>query len=1127
MLTCRFRLLTFIGICLVALLCVTNLAAQTEKASVRGTVTDPSGAIVPAATVRLVDVDHGTRAQATTNSDGIYSFPEIAPGNYRMEVEKGGFKIIHLTGITANVQDNLEENFKLDFGTVSESITVEARRENINTIDGSVSTVVDSQFVENLPLNGRSFQSLIDLTPGITVVAGGGPNVNGQFSVNGQRQTANAFYVDGVSANFAAQPGSVGTNNEVGNLPAYTILGTTQALVSVDALQEFKIESSTYSAEFGRQPGGQVSLVTRSGTNSYHGSVFEYFRNEDMNANDWFADKAHSAKPRDRENDFGGVFGGPIVIPHIYNGKNRTFFFFSYEGLRLAAPAFSLSNVPSMCLRGLGGCAPGEVPAAAALQPVLQAWPVPTGKNLLCPAGATILTCGVCPGGVAIGTATCPSGTSPANIPVLSTAGTPNGLAEFPLSYSLPTQFNATSVRIDHSFGAKLNVFGRYSTTPSQSITQSSANLGRSTRTYLETETLTLGATWTISPSMTNDLRANYSNNPAFNATLATDLNGAITPPRSSLVLPQYDTPGVQSVIALFTIPGNTGGTQNLTLTDNTQATQRQYNVVDSLSWTEGKHQFKFGVDYRKLTPVDFVNTNILTVNFGLCPSPANGCFANTRQQLTNAVAGTGSVGATLKVRPIVHNYSLFAEDTWKVTHRLTLSLGLRWDVNPAPGEANGNVPLAVDQITNLATMNLAPFGTPEYKTYYKGFAPRTGLAYQLIQTPGHETVIRGGFGVFYDSGNDNAALNFNGRIPMSSSHTISQIAYPLSAATVAPGTVPVVVPAICNCSIIAFDPNLKLPATLEWNVAIEEGLGKSQTLKVTYVGASGTNLLSNNFDTLTGPASAGKIFNPNFTNVTLWKNGATSNYNALQSQFTRRLSHNFQALVSYTWSHALTNDPTNNAGPGNAGFDIRHSLGAAITYDIPAPGKNRLVDQILGHWSIDSSIRAQSALPTSVISSQGVSPVDGSPILLRAFQNPGVPLYLTGDACTASNGGLICPGGRRLNPAAFTALTTLQIQSLTQGTSGLNKYRALGAWQVDQAVRREFKITERVKFQLRAEAFNIMNHPNFGPINGSLASATFGEPTTMLNKANGVGAAQVYLLGGPRAAQIAGKIIF
>src|SRR6266851_4617533 len=355
------------------------VVAQTETATVSGLVTDRTAAAVSGAEVRLQSVERGTVTITTTNNAGIYVFPSVQPGQYQISIQKQGFKQVDLLGLVVNVQDHIEQNFRLEVGSIAESVTVEAAASMINTTDGSVSTVVDQSYIKNMPLNGRSFQDLILLTPGI--VTQSPQNVNssvgqtGEFSVNGQRQESNNYTVDGVSANVGAAPGLIMIQlaGASGSVPAATALGTTQALVSVDALQEFRVQSSTYSAEYGRNPGGQFAFETKSGTNQWHGTAYDYLRNDYFDANDWFNDYFRLKQPPLRQNDFGGTLGAPVRIPGLYNGKDKTFFFVSYEGLRLTSPQpASINYVPDASLR---------VAAPAPLNQALNAFPVANGQD--------------------------------------------------------------------------------------------------------------------------------------------------------------------------------------------------------------------------------------------------------------------------------------------------------------------------------------------------------------------------------------------------------------------------------------------------------------------------------------------------------------------------------------------------------------------------------------------------------------------------------------------------------------------------------------------------------------------------------------------------------------------------
>src|SRR5215471_11575493 len=310
------------------------LYCQSTSASLRGRITDPSKALVVSAGVACVENQTQVRFETTSNSSGEYYLSNVPPGAYRIEVEKTGFKKIVKPDVILHVQDALTIDFEMMVGPVSESITVEAGAPLVNTSDATVSTLIDRKFVEDLPLNGRSFQTLIMLTPGVVVTQTAFDD-QGQFSVNGQRADANYFTVDGVSANFGVTGYFPLVQAAGGAIPALSVSGGTNSLVSVDAMQEFRVQTSSCAPEFGRTPGGQISIATRSGTNAFHGTLFEYFRNDVLDANDWFNGYTNVPpipKAKDRQNDFGGVFGGPIV-------KDKTFFFFSYEGLRLRQPS--------------------------------------------------------------------------------------------------------------------------------------------------------------------------------------------------------------------------------------------------------------------------------------------------------------------------------------------------------------------------------------------------------------------------------------------------------------------------------------------------------------------------------------------------------------------------------------------------------------------------------------------------------------------------------------------------------------------------------------------------------------------------------------------------------------------
>ncbi len=1089
------RSLLSLAFCLLALLIthrssLITVAAQSATATLSGTVVDQNGAVIPGVSITVLNAGTSLQREATSNDQGDFVVPLLPPGTYQIRARRDGFAQLEIPNVVLNVGDQKALNIQLKAGDVNATVTVDSNAETVRT-DGSVGTVVDRQFVANIPLNGRSLQSLITLTPGVVLAPGGsvGGRDKGMFSVNGQRANANYFTVDGVSANVGNNTGAIFASSQAvgGTLPALTVDGGTNGLVSIDALQEFKIQTSTYAAEFGRQPGGQISLVTRSGTNDFHGSVFEYIRNEAFDANDWFANANRQRRPLERQHDFGGVFGGPLFLPRFgeggpsfYSGRNRTFFFFSYEGLRLALPKFQLTNVPTLCLRGLGGCGGGQSAGAAALRPILNALPLPNGRDL------------------------------------------GNGMAEFSATYGDRSRLNATSLRIDQVVGKRLTLFGRINKAPSSSLARGSAGTGLSDLQHLELDllTVTIGATYSANSRMGNEVRANYSKNDGKNFFTLDGFGGAVPVARSMLIPSQFDSPTAQSQASFAPFPGASDTSfRAVAIGTSVPADQRQINVIDNFAYIFASHQLKFGVDYRRLTP------SLSPTSYAVV-----GLFFNQAQVISNSASGI--VLAMPSAEPVYTSFSLFGQDTWKVSRRLALSLGLRWEVNPPPGERSGDKPLALTEISDLRTTDIAPQGTSLWKTTYNNFAPRVGVAYQLSQTPGRETILRGGFGVFYDVGSNQGSVGFSG-FPFRLSRSVALLSYPLDPTQAAPPPFPGLTPPYGG--INSFDPNLKLPYTLQWNLAVERSLGLKQTVSASYVGAAGRRLLVQKQLKLAAAA-----VNPKFTTLNLINNAATSDYDALQVQFQRRLSRGFQALASYTWSHAIDESSSDFADNiltrGNADFDIRHNFTSALVYDIPGVKLNSVADAILRGWSADSRITVQSAFPLNITAGQIIDPTDGTVRNRRASLIQGVPLYLTGSQY---------PGGRTLNNATPTAaqIAAAGCAPFTpsspngkgafctpptgvQGTLGRNVVRGLPAWQVDMALNRRFKLTEKVGLQLRAEAFNLFNHPNFGQIQTSISNVNFGQATNMLGRSLG-GLNTLYQVGGPRSFQFALKLAF
>jgi hypothetical protein len=1025
---CPFASAVVLALCLLPGLAL----AQSDTATVSGLVTDSKEGALTGAEVSAVNVEAGTRTNVFTNQDGVYVLRNLRPGQYRLLVDSQGFQQIVLVGLLLSAQDAVGRNFTMQIGSVIQSVTLTASGEEVD-ISPAVGTVVNQQFVENLPLNGRSFQSLIGLTPGITFVptsGGGGGSSFGEFSVNGQRANANYFTVDGVSANsgtaFVFDPGqTVG-----GTTPALTVSGGTNGLLSVDAMQEFRVQTSTFAPEYGRSPA-QVSIVTRSGTDQFHGTAYDYLRNNILDARNYF-DGPPLPMPPLRQNDFGGTLGGPII-------RNRTFFFFSYEGLRLLLPQTAVGTFYT---------AEARQNVAPAYQPLMKALPLPDG---------------------------------PVN---------PDGLtAPLTVGYSDPTSLDAYSLRIDHTINQHLRLFGRYSHAPS---IMSHRFWSEEQNFFVNSDSATMGVTFASASGFSNDLRANWSRNTGRHTSVMDNFHGAIPPPDSAMYPQGYSSRTSQF---LFLPPGTDGEIRSGLQEANVQ---KQLNFTDNFSITAGAHQLKFGADFRHLNPASNTNNYDLSINAS---------YGSMQLGIVDGIYNTGGASITAAI----DNYSFFAQDIWKVSPRLMFTYGLRWEINTPIRSVTPGKPLyAVRGIFDSDPFGLAPAGTPLWHTQFNNLAPRVGAAFQF--TP--QTVLRGGFGRFYDLGYGGGLAGTMIWFPY---YTVFAIGGPIPFDLTNPAfRAPVftLVPNGGTTYIDAVDPNLKVPFTYEWNLAVQRGLGRDQSVSATYVGAHGENLLRE--DTIL--STVGYL-----TFAT--RNADWSNYKALQLQFQRRMARGLQALASYTlakstdtasedtaggvWTTSLSNvNVASDLGPSR--FDVRNSFSAAVSWQIPSPHWEPLNHGLLRDWQVDGVVRISSAPPYDV-TAQVDSPVYYE---TRADIVPGVPFYLPAPGQ---------PGGRTLNKDAFTAPSAGQ-----QGDLPRNYFRGFPVDQTDLSLRRQFHLTERASLILGAEYFNLFNHPMFAAdtFNHIVGFPGFGQITETLNEDLGL-LNPLYQIGGPRSGQLTIKLLF
>jgi hypothetical protein len=1010
-------------------------ASAQETSSLSGTVSDPSGAVISGAQVVLTRISQGTAQHTATNGVGRYTFPFVTPGIYDLQITEQGFKVFTQAGVVVETAQRSVANVNLSVGGPQETVTVEDHRALINMSDGSVGATIDRTLIENVPLNGRSLQSLWTLVPGVTQVAvGSSPDPrDGTIVVNGQRAQSNQFIVDGVSANVPSGQGYSFSPN----LPSLNALGGTQGIVQVDEVQEFKVLTSTYSAEYGTSPGGQFSFSTRSGGNALHGAAYDYFRNEVFDANDWFSNNLGEARGKLRQNDFGATLGGPVVLPHWYNGHNKTFFFTAFEGLKLVTPITDVIKVPDQTLR---------TSAAPALQSLLNYFPTPNGADL---------------GG---------------------------GVAQYTLSASQPSTVYAGAFRVDQSFGAKLQAFARYTRSPS-TVSDADGRFFENDDTSITTQSLTAGLTWVQNQNFGNDLRFNWSTTNSLsgygNAKDGLDLFSFLQRSRTN-------PPDSLSVIT-FRLKG---GIFALEQGDSFTHSQ-QFNLVDAFSWIKGAHALKFGGNLRRLNATLSPNTYVADTGFSSVASVQAG------------VADFLDVASSNQPQPAFYNYGLFINDEWSMTPRLHVQLGVRWDVNPVPATVGGQSPTVFTVDSTFSTVTAQPAGTPIYKTQYKNFAPRVGLAYSLPWGGGKTTVLRVGGGLFYDTSDALGAQPYSG-FPFGGSTELDNVSFPFTQAQTAPPPDTVSLDG-ADGNIYAVNPKLRLPVTYAWSAAVEQSLGPRSSFTVSYIGNHGSQLLQ----------SVYSYYVNNAESLNYTSNGANSSYNALQTQYQARLFHGLTAFGAYTWSHSIDDAALQQNGyfdlpiRGNSDADQRNVARLGVSYTAPQL-RGRLLSEFLGEWGTDMNISIQSGLPFDLQVGYIDEP-DAAEQIARPNVVPGIRPWMPNPSA---------PGGWQLNPDAFSVPDTDANGQYLPGTLGRNVFHGFAVGQADVDVRKTFRLAEPFNLQFRAEAFNLTNHPNFSNYDTYITDSTVGQAQSTLRAQLG-GLSPLYQVGGPRSLQFALKLIF
>jgi hypothetical protein len=1038
-------------------------ALAQDSATLTVTVFDPSAAIVPGAKVTLTDLHRGTVSQAETLDNGFAVFEFLPPGDYSLVAEKPGFEKYQVDALTLKVRDRQTFRVELKVGAPGTSVQVTARAQTLSS-EGTEGVSLEQNYIQDLPTDGRNAESLIFMAPGIVPATDG----SGGFDANGLRSTTNYYTLDGVSLNQSPSGGGTpfgggggGGRGFGGGPAALSGANASTNLISIDSMQEMKVQTSSFAPEFGRSPGAQIVMTSRGGTNSLHGTLYDYIRSGAFDANDWFANAGGYGKGSEHQERPGGVFGGPLV-------KDKTFFFIAFEKLSLTSPESLIADVPDMASRAT---------ARTTLLPYLNAFPIPNSTQL----------------GV-------------------------DG-AVYNAITSNPSDSSSASIRVDHVLNPRTTLFARYSLIPSNTLQRgtqfSTPNI--LTEQTSRSQLATIGATHEFGNGTLNDLRLNYSTATSSGFSTMDNYGGAV-PLTDSEIFPA----GVTTAAGAFSL--NVLGFAGYSFGGHSDNTQQQFNGVDSLSKVYGRHNLKVGADFREILQTTFRNPYNLGVSFnGVSTTTATGA-ANLYALLTGDALNVQVTSSVPEVYPTYRNFSLYGQDTFRMTERTTLTYGLRWDINPAPTAREGSQPFALssDLIAGV-TQN-----QPIYATQWHDVAPRVGIAYLSDDAPGREMTLRAGFGMFYDVGYGVAGQAFFGA-PYANVRTASEIGFPLAPGDLIP---PVLPPTRPYGQILTGESGLLSPLIYQWNGTWEKNFGVGQTLSVSIVGSKGDNLLR----TSTMPS-----YTAAYDIIQELTNGAQSDYDGLQIQFRKRLSSVLQTQLSYTWSHSIDSASSDSGfgggfaslfggQRGDSDYDIRQNVSFSGSWRLPSPAQGRMYAP-LRDWYLDFVASAHTGLPFDLSAvSESTSSATGCN---TTSTNNGVPTTgLFANVRPSYVGGAIwiddpaAPGGRELNSAAFITPC-----GYAQGNMGRNELRGFSFAQLDLSLRRVIPITERYRFSIGLEGFNVLNHPNFAnpsPLEGAnLASPDFGVVTQMLNQSFGGGVNALYRSGGPRSMELALRLQF
>jgi Carboxypeptidase regulatory-like domain len=1104
----KLRLLFFVPV----LLLMMALPALAQQGTIVGTITDPSGLPAPNVAITITDVGTGLPHRYTTGTTGEFVAADLPIGTYDLRAQATGFKVAEQKGIVLNVGDRDRIDVKLEVGSTQETVNVEANVVAVQTDSGEVSDLITGKQMQQLATNGRSFYSLATLTAGassnmsdfnVPTPVGG----NATVSFNGQRQSHNLYMIDG------------GEDYDRGGS------GNISIMPSMDSIAEFRMLTSNYGAEYGLSSAGTMTMAFKSGTRDFHGTAWEFLRNNALDAGYYFNNASNQPSPELRFNVFGFNIGGPVFIPKVYNkDKNKTFFFYNMEWRKLVQGGNVNQTVPLASEYGGQFNSTIYVPSASQLAPSILAkytaqglvpgQPFPNNKipaALLDPNAQVLLQAGIFPA---------PN----------------NGGTQFVGGSRQPTDVREEIIRIDQQFTDRFQMFGHW---VSESISQTYGTSLWSGDNVPTVGTLfgnpsysgVLHATYSVSPTLVNEAAFNYNGN-----RISITPTGTYVQP-AALNIPQLFSSNALDRMPAIQLAGSTG--TNYTTASWPWANQaNDYQVRDDVSWTKGAHQFKFGGSWAYYGKhQQLFGTSQGAFQF-------NGLY--TKNDFADFLLGLSNNYQELAVQDFGQwnniSWAAYAQDTWRVNSRLTLNLGLRWDGIPHTYEASNRMsnfypnlynpaePAIIQAGGNSISPNSPGLGTSPnpalngvlfylngigiagqngipkglVQNHWATFGPRVGFAYDV--TGKGKTIIRGGIGLMYERIQGNDMYNAGPNEPFSTVANLNSVSLSNPNQSLSTGqtvTLPITVGQITGLAYTDYKP----PTSWQYSFGVQQELWTNTVLSVAYVGNVGhhqndyrdTNLpAESNLATLIQHPS---LYNQlvqysGFNSITLAENAENMHYNSLQVNLHAQAGKDLQVQFAYTLSKSI--DPATGGGgsgdlstvsnPYNRAYDIGPSgldrTNVALVnfiYSIPLfnNSTNRALKTALGGWDFSGIITMESGLP--IWMTLGGS--QGSNGTANGTNRPNV------------NGSVSYPQtvGQWFNPAAFS------VPALGEwGNLGKNAVRGPGRDNWNMSLFKSFVFNERgTALQFRAEFFNVWNHTQFNNVSSSYSASNFGQVTS------------------------------